>query len=163
MRQNKYDIMPCGSKRGTLPRRVLFLLYNFKLAPGATMKNKNSKSRPHRNRIVLACASAAILFFALSPLCLATEREPRTYHESGVLNAVEAPHTATINGKSYLIDPTAIIENEWGRPIPLFTLVIPIKVDFAYCYMARTPKNMIPVIVYIKVPPKSPGNKKVSR
>jgi len=89
--------------------------------------------------------------------------DPRRYQESGKLTEVEKSNSSAtifINEKGYSVDTSALIVNAAGRPIPLDKLSVPSEVHFEYSYMESKPKQMEPVIVYIKETPKNSDRKR---
>lgn len=115
------------------------------------MKNNNTPHRvPSNGRHALVLLSAAMLIFLSTALCLAASGELRRYQESGVLTSLEGKRAVTINAKGYELDPSVLVENAAGRPIPINKLTIPSNVAFEYSYMLKAPKTMAPVVVYIK-------------
>lgn len=127
---------------------------------------KNTKP-PHREpsnpRHTLVFLLAAILLFSAPAPSLAAGGEPKRYHDSGILTAVEGKSSVIIDEKGYDLYPSVVVENTKGRQIPLSKLITPCKITFDYSYMSTDPKTIIPVIVYIKETQKPAGNKRRSR
>lgn len=126
------------------------------------MNTTNPKHTPLAFRIILVCLSTAILFLSSIAPCLAAGDLQR-YAGHGILTAIEGQNSVVIENKGYLVDNAVLVENALGKLIPLRALLPPVQVEFEYCYMARAPKSMVPVIVSIKMTPKAAVHKKVSR
>lgn|GEM_PF-5060852 len=127
------------------------------------MDTSTTKCLPREHQLPWACLLAFMFLFSSTSHCLAAGGDPQRYSARGTITAIESKNSVVISGKGYLVDQAVLVENEIGRPIPLLKLIPPAQVEFEYCYMARAPKSMTPVIIYIKVTPKSAVHKKVSR
>lgn len=104
-----------------------------------------------------------MLFFSSTALGLAAGGDLQRYAAHGTLTAIESMNSVVIDNKGFLVDHAVLVENALGRPIPLLKLLPPVPVEFEYCYMARAPKSMTPVIVSIRVAPEIAKKKRVSR
>ncbi len=82
------------------------------------------------------------------------------YSGHGQLTDIENEDSVIIDKKGYEVTPSILVVNEFGKPVSLSTLTIPLEVYFEYIYKESRPKTMSPFIIYIEPVQKNGNNRR---
>lgn len=123
---------------------------------------RTSKTRLPLCSALLVFLLSLFSLFAVAPCGEASSSgDPVRYNGNGTLSAYDPQgqgYTITINNREMSVDEEALVVSNDGVPTEMKKLKLPVSISYEYIYARKQPNLMAPVIVYIKVDPKSGKN-----